>query len=269
MTEKFKKTAAKKVSRRGVLKGAAATAGVVAGSRVIGAPMIWAQNIKDIVLNHTGMSYSTIIDISRQASKDLGFKVEMSVTDHAGLVNRMVNDPTSIDIADSEMWQARQFVPRGATQSVDVNRITLWDKVTPIYTQGRFLGKELSRQGISPIEVMYRTGPTSSEFAAAPTQFATFLPGVYNADTLGIRPDLITRPIDSWADLFDPEFSGKAAIQNIPSIGIMDAAIARGLRLHHLRRQGQHDHRRDRSDRRQADRAQAGRPLARAVEHLR
>ena len=46
------------------------------------------------------MSYSTLIDIARQASQDLGFKVEMSVVDHPGLTNRMVNDPKSIDIAD-------------------------------------------------------------------------------------------------------------------------------------------------------------------------
>ena len=53
----------------------------------------------------------------------------------------------------------------------------------------------------------------------------TLIPTVYNADTLGIRPDLIKRPIDSWAELLDPEFKGKAAILNVPAIGIMDAAM--------------------------------------------
>ena len=53
----------------------------------------------------------------------------------------------------------------------------------------------------------------------------TLIPTVYNADTLGIRPDLIKRPIESWKELLNPEFKGKAAILNIPSIGIMDAAM--------------------------------------------
>jgi putative spermidine/putrescine transport system substrate-binding protein len=53
----------------------------------------------------------------------------------------------------------------------------------------------------------------------------SLIPTVYNADTLGIRPDLIKRPINSWAELLNPEFKGKAAILNIPSIGIMDAAM--------------------------------------------
>ncbi len=53
----MKKTVLNKaVSRRKVLKGGAAIAGVTA---VTGFPTVWAQNIKDITLNHTGMSYST------------------------------------------------------------------------------------------------------------------------------------------------------------------------------------------------------------------
>jgi putative spermidine/putrescine transport system substrate-binding protein len=220
------KFATKNISRRKALKGAAATAGVVAGSQVIGAPMIWAQNIKDITLNHTGMSYSVLIDIARQASKDLGFKVEMSVTDHGGLLNRMTNEPTSIDIADSEIWQTKIYVPQGVTQAIDIKRIKLWDKITPIYTTGQFAGAQVSREGDSPFEIMYRTSKDAKSFNDGQTDWATFMPGVYNADTLGIRPDLTGRPVTSWADLFSDDFKGKAAIQNIPTIGIMDAIMA-------------------------------------------
>ena len=41
----------------------------------------------------------------------------------------------------------------------------------------------------------------------------------------GIRPDLIKRPIDSRAELLNPEFKGKASILDISSIGIMDMAM--------------------------------------------
>ncbi len=44
----------------------------------------------------------------------------------------------------------------------------------------------------------------------------TLIPTIYNADTLGIRPDLVGRPITHWKDLVDPAFKGKAAILNIP-----------------------------------------------------
>ena len=227
MTKTTKNMMKRGVTRRSVLKGGAAAAGLAAGSGVVtGFPTIWAQNIKDVTINHTGMSYSTLIDIARKASEDLGFKVEMSVTDHPGLTNRMVNDPKSIDIADSEIWQTKIYGPLGVTQAVDTKKIKLWDKFTPLYTQGVFAGKEVSRQGDSPYEIMYRDAINTKAFHDGPTEWATFMPGVYNADTLGIRPDLVGRDITSWGDLFDPAFKGKAAIQNIPTIGIMDAIMA-------------------------------------------
>ncbi len=213
----------KSVSRRSVLKGGAAIAGVTA---VTGFPTVWAQNIKDITLNHTGMSYSTIADIGRQATLDLGFKVEMSVTDHPGLTNRMIQDPNSIDIADAEIWQTKVFVPAGVTQAVDPKKIALWDKITTLYTQGTFAGQPVSREGDSPFEFMYRDSIDGTSFHDGPSDWATFLPGAFNADTLGIRPDLIDRPITKWGDLLSDEFKGKTAIQNIPTIGIMDAIMA-------------------------------------------
>src|SRR5690606_18881339 len=168
----------------------------------------------------------TLAEIGRMASEDLGFKVEMSVVDHAGLTNRMINDPRSIDVADLEVWQSKVAVPQGVLQGIEVAKIRNWDKLTPLYTQGLFNGQEVSRQGDSPIEFIYRTALDANDFAAEQTDFINFVPGSYNADTLGIRPDLVGREITTWADLFSPDFSGKAAIQNIPTNGIMDAIMA-------------------------------------------
>ena len=213
----------RRVSRRSVLKGASA---VAASTAVTGFPTIRAQNLKNVTLNHTGMSYSTLADIAKQATKDLGFKVEMSVVDHPGLTNRMVNDPKSIDIADMEIWQAKIMIPQGVTQAVEIAKIKNWDDLTPLYTKGVFAGKEVSREGDAPIKFMYRDSKDSKTFVKGPTAWASFVPGVYNADTLGIRPDLVGRPITTWADLISPDFKGKAAIQNIPANGIMDAIMA-------------------------------------------
>lgn len=216
-------TTNKAISRRSILKGGAAIVGATA---ITGFPTVWAQGLKDITLNHTGMSYSTLADIARQASQDLGFKVEMSVVDHPGLLNRLVNDPSSIDIADMEIWQSKVVVPQGVLQGVDIARIKNWGELTPLFTDGVFAGKEVSRQGDSPFEFIYRDSKDATSFATGKTDWANFCPGVYNADTLGIRPDLTGREITSWADLISSDFKGKTAIQNIPTIGIMDAMMA-------------------------------------------
>lgn len=226
MTESNKKYTNKakyKVTRRAVLAGGTAVAG---STLVTGFPMVWAQNLKDVTLNHTGMSYSTLADIAKMATEDLGFQVTMSVVDHAGMTNRMFNDPAAIDVADIEIWQSKVAVPQGVLQGIEIAKIRNWDQLTPLYTKGTFNGKEVSRQGDSPYEFIYRDSADMNNFADGPTDYVNFVPGVYNADTLGIRPDLVGREVNSWADLISSDFTGKAAIQNIPTIGIMDAIMA-------------------------------------------
>ena len=72
------------VTRRSLLKGGAAVAGLAAGSGAItGFPTIWAQNIKNVTITHVGQSFSVIPQIGAQASKDLGFKIEMQAVDQA------------------------------------------------------------------------------------------------------------------------------------------------------------------------------------------
>ena len=62
-------------------------------------------------------------------------------------------------------------------------------------------GKKIGEQGTAPKKVFYLEGPTATKFAASPTPCMTLIPATYNADTLGIRPDLIKRPISTWAEL--------------------------------------------------------------------
>ena len=217
------------ITRRKLLKAAGAAAGVVAGSGLIdGFPLIWAQNMKDVKLVQVGGSYSAIKEIAEQASKDLGFKVEMQTAPHDALLNRLVTQPQSIDIADIEYFFQIHLLPRGTLQPIDIEkRFKWWDKVVPIFTKGEYLdGKKVSTEGCLPFEVQYIEEPGAKKFATRPTKWATGVPTVYNADTLGIRPDLAKRKIESWAELLNPEWKGKTSIVSVPSIGIMDAAMA-------------------------------------------
>ena len=217
-----------RVTRRTFLKGVAASAGLVAGSGwVTGFPTIWAQNLKDITLLQVGGSYSAIIDIARQATKDLGFKIDMQTAATDALVNRVATQPKSLDIADIEYWMPVKLLSRGVLQGIDLNRYKWWDKVVPIFSKGTYPdGREVSRQGLSPYEIQYLEQADAKRFAKGPTRWATLVPTLYNADTLGIRPDLVKRPIEHWHELLNPEFKGRSAILDVPSIGIMDAAMA-------------------------------------------
>jgi putative spermidine/putrescine transport system substrate-binding protein len=216
------------VSRRRFLTGASAAAGVAAGSgAVTGFPTIWAQNIKDVVINHAGPPVTAIPKIAEQASKDLGFKVNMQTSENADLLNRFLSQSNAMDVADVSLTYMRYITGRNVLQAIPVSKVKHWDQTIPLFTKGKYPdGRTASDQGIAPYGILYATGPDGQKFATQPTEWLTGIPSVTNADTLGVRPDLTGRPITSWKDLISPEFKGKSALQDNPTVGVIDVAMA-------------------------------------------
>ena len=138
-------------SRRQLLKGAAAVAGAAAGSSVIGAPVIWAQEIKDIELRHVGVSYSVVKAIGDQAAKDLGFKVTMQNLDTSAAINRFITQPNSVDIPDLEGWQAKLAAKRGVIQGINIKKVKEFDNFLPIFTKGELDGHKFRVRASRPM----------------------------------------------------------------------------------------------------------------------
>ncbi|AFL49587.1 putative spermidine/putrescine transport system substrate-binding protein [Sinorhizobium fredii] len=215
---------AKGISRRALLKTGAAAVGAVVGSGAItGFPTIWAQN--PITLRQFGTGVSNINAIAEKCKEDLGITLEMTATDSDAAAQRAVTQPDSYDIADIEYWIAKKVFPTGVMQPMDVSKIKYYDKIVPLFVDGKLKPDSVVAQGTAPHTVGFVDAQGSKSFAKEPTQWMTLIPTIYNADTLGIRPDLVGREITTWADIMDPAFKGKTAILNIPSIGIMDAAM--------------------------------------------
>ena len=215
------------VSRRRVLQSAAALAGLSAGSGALtGFPTIWAQNIKDITLFHAGPPVAAIPQIGEQATKDLGFTIKMQATESMDLLNRFLSQSTAIDVGDVSIVFMKYLVGRNVLQAIPLSKYKDWDKVIPLFSKGVYPnGSEASTQGVAPYTVLYATGPDGQKFATGPTEWLTGIPTITNADTLGIRPDLTGRPVKSWADLLGAEFKGKAALQDQPTVGVIDVAM--------------------------------------------
>ncbi|MFW8695683.1 ABC transporter substrate-binding protein, partial [Mesorhizobium japonicum] len=91
-----------------------------------------------------------------------------------------------------------------------------YDELVPLFKTGKLTPDSVLAQGTAPHTVGYVEAQDSKTFAKAPPNWFTMVPTIYNADTLGIRPDLVGRAITSWADIMDPAFKGKTAILNIP-----------------------------------------------------
>jgi putative spermidine/putrescine transport system substrate-binding protein len=221
--------AGRRLTRRALVRSAlAAGGGFAVGSGVLrGFPTIWAQNIKDVVLHHAGPPVTAIPAIAEQASKDLGFTVKMQASENADLLNRFLSQSSSIDCADISLVYMRYLIGRHVLQAIPLSKFKYWNETIPLFTKGEYPdGRKVPQQGITPTMIMYATGPDGQKVSPTPTEWVTAIPTVTNGDTLGIRPDLTGRKVTSWADLLSPDFKGKAALQDNPTIGIIDVAMA-------------------------------------------
>ena len=54
------------------------------------------------------------------------------------------------------------------------------------------------------------------------------VPSLFNADTLGLRPDLVggRDQVKSWGDLLEKKYQGKTALVDYAPVGVIDAAMA-------------------------------------------
>ncbi len=207
------------LSRRTVLKAGAAAGAMSA----FGAPAVHAAD--PITLRYLSTATNQSPAIAAQAFKDTGIKIEYVTVTTDDVTKRIITQPDSFDLVDTEYFSLRNLIPSGNLMGMDAKRIKLFDKLAPAITKGEVAGKPIGSQGTAPHKVLFLESARAKTFANKPTEWITLIPTTYNADTLGIRPDLIKRPIESWAELLNPQFKGKASILNIPSIGIMDAAM--------------------------------------------
>jgi putative spermidine/putrescine transport system substrate-binding protein len=206
------------LSRRTLLKtGVAAVAGSLA------APMVWAQS--NIVLRQAGTGVSAFNEIAAKAFDDLGITLEMTALDSDSVTQRVATQPDSFDIADIEYWICKKVWPTGNLQAMDTSRIANYDKIAGTFRSGKLTPTSNIAQGTAPHTVGFTSGANGTDFVQEESGWMTLIPTIYNADTLGIRPDLIGRPINNWSELLNPEFKGKASILDISSIGIMDMAM--------------------------------------------
>src|ERR1700759_3037503 len=222
MTDRSKTTT---ISRRNLLKGAAGVASLAAGSgALLSAPYVHAADTK--VLRYLGTAVNEGDEISKKCLADTGIKIEYITATTDDVTKRVITQPNSFDVLDTEYFSLKKLIPSGNILALDAKKIKEFDNITPVFTKGQLPnGKKIGDQGTAPWKVLYLEGANSKKFSTKPTEFVTLIPTVYNADTLGIRPDIIKRPITSWTELLNSEFKGKASILNTPSIGIMDAAM--------------------------------------------
>ena len=214
------------LSRRSMLKGTAAVAGLAAGSTIGGFPTIWAQ--EDITVRTVGMSVSNMPQLEDMANEALPFKVVQTAAQIPDIIGRGLNQPKGADLFEPPFMTMKVMWPSGNFQAWDTTKLPEWDAVVDLYKEsGKIWPDAWYGDGQNPSSVGYTSGPDAKDFVKpGSTKWITNHPVLHNADTLGIRPDVIGRPIDSWKEIINSEFSGRAGLVAFPQIGLMDAAMA-------------------------------------------
>ena len=100
--------------------------------------------------------YSAIKEIGIQASKDLGFTIEIQVVDANTQLNRLFTQPKTIDINDMESFDMIRLQGKKVLAPIPTAKYKLYDKIVPIFTKGEYPdGRKVSTQGVSPFSVQY------------------------------------------------------------------------------------------------------------------
>ena len=177
MTRRIRTRGPNGLSRRRLLKGAAATAGAAIGSNAItGFPTIWAQNIKDVVLHHAGPPVTAIPAIAEQATKDLGFTVQMQASENADLLNRFLSQSSAIDCADISLdLHALPDRPECSAGHPDWRSSNTGTRRSRSSPRANIRTAARSRpQGITPMMILYATDATGQKVTdGSPTEFVT------------------------------------------------------------------------------------------------
>ncbi len=174
-------------------------------------------------LRTIGLGVSIINQIQGRASKDLGFKIRGQALGYGAMFGKMLNQNNQYDVAEGYYNDFDVMVPAKVWQPLDTKRIKDWDKVSNLCKTGKLTPGSKIGQGDAPVNHLWLNQDGSR--AKGPSRWITAVPAFHNADSLGYNPKETKRKIESWAELFHPDFKGRVALLNTPKIGVMDAAM--------------------------------------------
>ncbi|HEY1748355.1 MAG TPA: substrate-binding domain-containing protein [Xanthobacteraceae bacterium] len=207
-----------KWSRRSFMKATAAgvATGMVGGfSRRASA---------DEGLRSVGLGVSEINEIQGKATKDLGFPVAGQALGYGEMLSKILNQNDQYEIAEGYYHDLTFYQPAKVLQPLDTKKIKDWDKVTNLCKTGKLTPESSVGQGQAPYTMMWCD--ENGTRVQKESQYVIMVPAFHNADSMGYNPKATKRPIESWSELLNKDWKGKVGLLNVPSIGVMDCAMA-------------------------------------------
>lgn len=207
-------------TRRHFLKGALATVSAGAAPFAIGKP----KPVIRVLGTHVTLREA----IREQAEADLGIRLVFEPKGSAAVLQKASVNPQSFDLYEQWSNSINVLWRSQAIQPIEKRRLRFWDEINDLTKTGKISEKAKIGAGDAPHKILHvqKDGSLSAQH----TDEISFLPYVHNVDSFGYvvnkMPDRFKTDNESWGWLLDPEFKGKVAIVNDPTIGLFDLALA-------------------------------------------
>src|ERR1700741_2001996 len=119
------------MTRRSLIKGAGAVTAAVGSQAIMdvaitGFPAVHSQEPK--VLRYLGTAVNQSADIAKKVKEDTGITIQYVAVTTDDVTKRVITQPNSYDIVDTEYFSLKKLVPSGNLLAMDAKKIKLFDK---------------------------------------------------------------------------------------------------------------------------------------------
>ena len=111
--------------------------------------------------------------IGQKAKEDLGITIEYIPVTTDEVTKRILTQPNSFDLVDTEYFSLKKLVPSGNLIGMNAKRIKEFDNIVTAFTKGEVAGKKIGDQG-TPKKVFYKD-EMSKNFSSTPTGRVTLI----------------------------------------------------------------------------------------------
>ncbi|MBW3097812.1 ABC transporter substrate-binding protein [Pseudohoeflea coraliihabitans] len=200
------------ISRRSFVAGVGALAG---SSALIRPDMLWAQELGNQELRTVGLS----VTVQERILND--FKAKSGVGSVSGKADIFPNTQTEL-LSGSNAYDCWEIIGErlpAMTETktiapIPTSSLSNWNSIRPIFTEA-----DSKMEARAQISGQIWADDAQSELWMVPT--------VYNFDSIGYRPDLVSaEEANTWTALFDDKFKGKTGLNVDPLIAFGQAILA-------------------------------------------
>jgi putative spermidine/putrescine transport system substrate-binding protein len=166
--------------------------------------------------------------LRQRAMDDLGIDLVFEAKGSAAVLQKASMNPNSFDLYEQWSNSINVLWRSNAIQSIDKTRIKRWNEINSLTKTGKVTENAKIGAGDAPYKLLHiqQDGKLSNK----ETNELSFLPYVHNVDSFGYNTSVIEKGIayetESWGWLLDPQYNGKGAVVNAPTIGLFDLALS-------------------------------------------